>query len=346
MPDIKNAGRTASMPKAAIIIPIYNVEKYVRKTIESAINQTEADIEIILVDDGSEDSSGVICDEYAASDRRIKVVHKENEGLSSARNTGTQLATSEYVMYLDGDDYLATNSVKRLLEIVEQNPCDFVQFRYEEVTENQKIEEKANENCIYYGRSPKELFEKLYSLGGVAASCATKFIRRELMLEIPFVSIRHEDEMWCTCAFQKSLTAVYISDVLYYYVMRKNSIIHSNFNESKIELFRVIEERVDALKKLKLDHLVHFEYERMFKAIINFYCEATDANNKNALARIKKQFLENKKKIKEYANLQKKHKFLFQLLLMNYSFIKIYGVYICWCNSKRTCNKEHALSEN
>ena len=100
------AGKVVSMSKVAIIIPIYNVEKYVRKTIESAVNQTEKDIEIILVDDGSRDSSGRICDEYAACDSRIKVIHKENGGLSSSRNAGTRLAKSEYVMYLDGDDYL------------------------------------------------------------------------------------------------------------------------------------------------------------------------------------------------------------------------------------------------
>lgn len=316
------------MSKVTIIIPIYNVEKYVRKTIESAINQTEKDIEIILVDDGSRDSSGRICDEYAACDSRIKVIHKENGGLSSARNVGTQLAKSEYVMYLDGDDYLAENSVKRLFDIMRKYPCDFVQFRYEEVTENQKVDGKVNDDQIYQGQSSKELFENLYHLGGVAASGATKFVRRELMLEVPFVSIRHEDEMWCTHAFQKSLTVTYIPDILYFYVVRQDSIIHSSFSENKLDIFRIIEERINTLKKLKLDHLIHIEYERMFVSIIGLYCEAAEANDKKALDRIKKQFMECKNQIRKYANLRKKFNVLFRMMTLNYSFVKLYKRYV------------------
>lgn len=86
--------RGISMPKVSIIIPIYNVEHYVCKAVDSAINQTESDIEIILVDDGSTDNSGSVCDEYAYKDKRIKVIHKKNGGLSSSRNAGTTIATS------------------------------------------------------------------------------------------------------------------------------------------------------------------------------------------------------------------------------------------------------------
>lgn len=322
------SGRIVSMSKVAIIIPIYNVEKYVRKTIESAANQTEKDIEIILVDDGSRDSSGKICDEYAASDSRIKVIHKENGGLSSARNAGTRLAKSEYVMYLDGDDYLAENSVERLLDIMKKYPCDFVQFRYEEVTDNKKNAKEASDDYIYQGQSSKELFENLYYLGGVAASGATKFVRRELMLEVPFVSIRHEDEMWCTHAFQKSLTVTYIPDVLYFYVMRQDSIIHSNFSRKKLDIFTIINERIKVLEKIKLDYLIHVEYERMFRSIIKLYCEAKEVNDEESLYIIKKQFINNKNKIKQYAKLQKKFQVLLYLMDVNYSFIEVYKNYV------------------
>lgn len=88
------------MPKVSVIIPIYNVKNYVKKSIESAINQTEKDIQIVLVDDGSSDGSGKICDQYAKMDDRIKVIHKENGGLSSARNTGTAFAVGKYVMFI------------------------------------------------------------------------------------------------------------------------------------------------------------------------------------------------------------------------------------------------------
>ena len=176
-----------------------------------------------------------------------------------------------------------------------------IEFRYEEVTGSKKNDEKVRDSHIYQGQSSKELFENLYYLGGVAASGATKFVRRELMLEVPFVSIRHEDEMWCTQAFQKPLTVTYIPDILYFYVMRQNSIIHSSFSENKLDVFRVIEERIHTLERLKLDYLIHIEYERMFKSIVGLYCEAVEVNDKKALERIKKQFMKNKKQIHKYA---------------------------------------------
>ena len=113
------------MSKASIIIPIYNVCNYVKKTIESAMSQSETDIEIILVDDGSTDGSSEICDQYAEIDKRIIVIHKKNGGLSSARNAATEMASGEYVMYLDGDDYLRQDAVERCLETMKQFPSDF-----------------------------------------------------------------------------------------------------------------------------------------------------------------------------------------------------------------------------
>ena len=200
------------MPKASIIIPIYNVRSYVKKTIESALNQSEPDIEVILVDDGSTDGSGEICNAYAEMDRRVVVIHKKNGGLSSARNAGTEVASTEYVMYLDGDDYLRQDAVERCLEMMRQYPSDFIQFLYQEVREDNEPVLNIPIGEIYQAHTSRELFENLYKLGGVAASGATKFMRRELALQIPFENIRHEDEMWCTRAFQKNLTVTYIPD--------------------------------------------------------------------------------------------------------------------------------------
>ena len=98
----------------SIIIPIYNVEKYSDECITSVINQTYKNIEIILVDDGSPDNCGKICDNYALKDKRIKVIHEKNGGLSFARNTGLNIATGEYVYFLDSDDYLTDNAIELL----------------------------------------------------------------------------------------------------------------------------------------------------------------------------------------------------------------------------------------
>ena len=96
--------------KISVIIPVYNVEDYIRQSIDSVLNQTYKNLEIILVDDGSKDNSGKICDEYKNVDERIKVIHKINSGVSSARNVGIDIATGKYIMFLDSDDFLEKNA--------------------------------------------------------------------------------------------------------------------------------------------------------------------------------------------------------------------------------------------
>ena len=106
----------------SIIVPIYNVEKYIKKCIDSIINQTYTNLEIILVDDGSPDNCGKICDKYKEKDDRIKVIHKKNGGLSDARNAGIDIATGEYITFIDSDDYVAENYIEVLYNLCkEQN---------------------------------------------------------------------------------------------------------------------------------------------------------------------------------------------------------------------------------
>lgn len=315
------------MPKASIIIPIYNVYSYVNKTVESALNQSEPDIEVILVDDGSTDGSGEICNAYAEKDRRVVVIHKKNGGLSSARNAGTEVASAEYVMYLDGDDYLRQGAVERCLETMKQYPSDFIQFLYHEVKEDNEPTLNIPIGKIYQAHTSSELFENLYKLGGVAASGATKFMRRELAVKIPFENIRHEDEMWCTRAFQTNLTVTYIPDELYYYVMRRGSIIHSSFNRHKLDSFTVTEERVNVLQSFRLDNLVCCEYRRLFHLILSLYNEAKNANDQLSVSEIHTLFEKRKNEIKQHAQLQGKFRWIFRLMCWNFASVDIYRLY-------------------
>ena len=110
----------------SVIIPVYNIEKYLKCCVDSVIGQSYKDIEIILVDDGSTDNSGRICDEYAVQDTRVRVVHRENGGLSAARNTGIECATGEYLFFLDGDDAICAKTLELLLHTLEKDDCDLV----------------------------------------------------------------------------------------------------------------------------------------------------------------------------------------------------------------------------
>ena len=114
------------MNMLTLIIPIYNIEQYLSQCLDSIINQTYKNIQIILVDDGSTDSSGRICDEYADKDSRIIVIHKENGGLVSARKAGLREATGEYVVYVDGDDWIELNAIEHMVGTIERTKEDIV----------------------------------------------------------------------------------------------------------------------------------------------------------------------------------------------------------------------------
>lgn len=114
----------------SVIVPCYKVEQYLPNCIESVINQSYPNWELILIDDGSPDQSGNICDEYAIRDSRIKVIHKLNAGVAAARNSGIEMATGDYATYLDGDDFLHPDCLKTLVHIAEQQKADIVQCGY------------------------------------------------------------------------------------------------------------------------------------------------------------------------------------------------------------------------
>ena len=315
------------MVKVSVIIPIYNVKAYMKKSVESAMKQSESNIEIILVDDGSTDGSAALCDEYAQQDQRIIVVHKENGGLSSARNAGAMRASGEYVLFLDGDDYLKENAVERLLDVAQAYPSDFIQFCYQEVNYGETPKEQEHTGKIYQAHTSRELFDNLYKLGGVAASGATKMMRRELALNIPFISIRHEDEMWCTQAFQQNLTVTYIPDELYYYVMRDNSIIHSHFHRGKMEIFTVIDARLKVLKQLGFCDLVAKEYNKLFLTLLSLNNEAVMAGDDEAQRMIRSIFYERKAEIAANGTLQGKFKIIFHMMTLYYPSIRLYYFY-------------------
>lgn len=116
-----------------VVIPIYNVEKYLNRCIKSVVNQTYKNLEIILVDDGSPDNCPALCDEWAKKDNRIKVVHKENEGLGYARNTGIENATGEYICFFDSDDYIALNTIEKAYHCAKENRVEVVLFGFNNV---------------------------------------------------------------------------------------------------------------------------------------------------------------------------------------------------------------------
>lgn len=131
--------------KISIIVPVYNIEKYIVRCIESILNQTYSNLEIILVDDGSTDSSGGICDEYAKKDDRIVVIHKVNGGLSDARNAGLKVVTGDYIGYVDGDDWIDSTMYEDMLSVMEAKDIKLSICRYKKVFTGETIDNSSHQ---------------------------------------------------------------------------------------------------------------------------------------------------------------------------------------------------------
>ena len=212
-----------SIMKISIIVPVYNVEKYIRQCVESVLEQTYQNFELILVDDGSPDNCGKICDTYAKGDSRIKVIHKENGGLSDARNVGVANATGEYILFLDGDDYwLEPRFLGKLSLRIQKNKADVLSFNFQKVWDDRSA-------------APYFSVPDLDSAGGFDAvshtlwtACAwNKAIRRTLFLEndLHFVEgITSEDIDWCVRLALDAKTFDYINYCAVAYRQRAGSI--------------------------------------------------------------------------------------------------------------------------
>jgi len=218
--------------KFSIIVPIYNVQAYLEECIESIIHQTYANLEIILVDDGSPDECPTICDQYAAADSRIKVIHKENGGLIRARIAGTEVAAGEYICCVDGDDYIAADYVEKMADAAQVLP-DIICCGYYEVTGEKTYPRPIDYRTGYYDRKTieVEIFPALIqSKEGkyFPLNICMKAIRRELYRSAqgkvdPAITIGEDQACMIPCVYQ-SHKIVVLDECLYYYRQHNDSV--------------------------------------------------------------------------------------------------------------------------
>lgn len=210
----------------SVIVPIYNVEKYLKECIDSIIKQTYKDIEIILVDDGSPDRCSELCDNYALQDSRIKVVHKKNGGLSSARNAGIDIASGEWLVFIDSDDYIHSEMLTKMMEAQIATDaslvvCDFCSF-----SDSGKAVRRTSNNGEITVYSPYEACEAFFSRKGIGWNAWNKLYHRTLFDTIRFPEgIYCEDKATIYKLYLKSNKVVYVHECLYYYRLRQGSIM-------------------------------------------------------------------------------------------------------------------------
>lgn len=231
----------------SIIVPIYNVEKYLNKCIESIVNQTYENIEIILIDDGSNDNSGIICDEYAKKDNRIIVVHKENGGVSSARNKGLKIAKGEWISFVDADDWIEQTFCQTLLNKVTQEQADIALCGYNRITDNRIEKINANNQEVFLN-SNEYLVKSLNPQTGFGF-CHMKLIKKEVLKSISF---NERIEVGEDALFNIQLStyikkAVFLKQPLYNYRINNQSVVKrydENYANKYLKSMKIIEEYI------------------------------------------------------------------------------------------------------
>lgn len=312
-----------------IVVPVYNVEKYLIRCVDSIINQTFREIEIILVDDGSKDNSGNICDEYKNKDNRIIVIHQENKGLSAARNAGIKIAKGKYICFIDSDDYIENDMIKYLYEGIKRNNADICCCGFSNIYENGKIERiTIPEKEIIYNKE-KALDIHLFS-GYIDVVAWNKLYDISLFRNIQYPEGKlYEDMLTTYKLIDSSNKIVLLPESKYYYCKRGSSIGSQSFSTRTLEL----DSACDNVLKFVVD-----KYKFDTNIIVSNIQWKMVVSNKMILARnvdkkyiktIKKRIINNIFKIFNCEYIKNSRKFQILLFYLNFNLYSyVYRKYI------------------
>lgn len=231
------------MPRLSVIVPVYKVEKYIHKCVESILNQTFTDFELILVDDGSPDDCGRICDEYAKKDARVRVIHKENGGLSDARNFGIEAAKGEIIGFVDSDDIIDANMYGDMIGYMKEHDLDVVcADTYVVRGERKKFNPRYDTDKIFMR---DEAINEILN-GTLDNSAVNKIYKRSIMGDVRYPKGRVYEDVATTYKYIFQARRVgYICKPYYYYFKRGGSIVSSSFNSnSRYDCFKGYKERL------------------------------------------------------------------------------------------------------
>lgn len=218
--------------KISVIIPVYNTERYLEQCLKSVMKQTYQNMEVILVDDGSQDSCPEICDEYVLRDKRCHVIHKENGGLSSARNAGLEKASGDYGIFVDSDDYwMNENGLEQLVRRIKKNRADILNFGYQKYDEDTKaaVPYFSDKTAFdFINGNKKEQLRQLTEKNLFIASACNKLIKMDILKETLFEkNVYSEDVEWCGRLLVKAESFDFMNLTFYSYRQRSESITHS-----------------------------------------------------------------------------------------------------------------------
>lgn len=247
------------MAEISVIVPIYNGKAYIHRCVDSIINQTFSDLEIILVDDGSTDGCSDICDDYAKEDERIKVIHQENQGLSAARNAGVKLSTSPYIAFVDCDDYISLTMYEGLIYLIKKTKADIACCNvdvFDDLGHKRYFNPNITDSAIWRGQ---DIFH--YHVVGenrfISTAAWDKLYKREIVLSKLFEPGQmYEDLRVMSHWLTKCKKVAYTGQAFYHYYDNRNSLTHGlHFNKKWLTWFDANKERIEVYKKYSPDNI-------------------------------------------------------------------------------------------
>lgn len=312
----------------SVIVPVFNVEPYLPRCIDSLINQYYGNIEIILIDDGSTDGSGLICDRYASADPRVVVVHQEYEGVSGARNKGLEVARGKYIMFLDSDDEANPQYVSKLYRTLIDNQLDIAQCCLIRIRKGNRLNEREVKDGvrIYSGleMQPKTFERNRY----FSMVLCGKIFKRCLFdgLRFPLGRI-NEDESLIYLLMYRSKRVGIIDDYLYYYHYNSESITEKRYNIHRLDSFYMLREKFAFYTEhghTELANKTANEYfSQMSVALLNGKREADDYTA--ILSKAKEIYKEDRRNILERAQLKIDKRIFMKLSYWGFFFVPMYG---------------------
>ena len=258
----------------SVVVPVYNVRPYLDRCLKSLTEQTYCDLEIILVDDGSSDGSGALCDHWAETDPRVRAFHKENGGLSDARNYGLARAAGEFVCFVDSDDWCEGSYIERMHRALVDTASDVAECDYlrTEALEAGSVSRQSEGGYeVYEGR---ECFHRFLTNVFFVSVC-NKLYRRALLENVPFRrGVYHEDEFWTYQIFSRARRVCRVHYTGYYYYQRQGSIVHTKPSHKRLgDAFQAGRERV-AFIEAHYPEFASLGYSKMMYTCMYLFSEA------------------------------------------------------------------------
>jgi len=272
------------MKKISIIVPVYQTEIYLEKCIKSIQNQTYHHLEIILIDDGSTDNSGKLCEKFALEDPRIKVIHKENEGLSATRNLGIEMSTGDYITFVDSDDWISEDYCQTLVDAIEKTNSDVSVIKFALVVEKNAVitnvsperTKVENGSIVFEG---EEIIKELLTRKILESYVCGKLFKASLVKNNQFVvGVTYEDNIFSYDTLESAEKVVYVDKECYFYLKHKGTITATCSEKNLLDFINAVMYRFQDVEKRHSD-LTVYNYFALLEKIISITIKYVIAND-------------------------------------------------------------------